>query len=95
MRRSSRHWTQHDIARLRQLSVSHVRVSVIARELGRSTGAVRTRARLEGISLSASGRALLSRWWPAVEQFRAGRDGAEASPLGESRSPFPRIGAPL
>jgi hypothetical protein len=71
--RASRRWTQQDIAELRRLAARHVRVSAIARELGRSVSSVEARAALEGISLKEMGRKLLDLWWPAVEQFRAAK----------------------
>jgi hypothetical protein len=72
-RRASRRWTQEEIAQLRKLAARHPRVTVIARELGRSVNSVQTRATLEGINLTDSGRQLLAQWWPAVEAFRAAR----------------------
>jgi hypothetical protein len=80
--RSSRRWTQQDIADLRRLAARHVRVSAIARELGRPVSAVEARAAFEGIDLKESGLKLLDRWWPVVEELKAAR--ARAS---ENREP--------
>ena len=46
-------WTADDIERLKELLFARVRVCEIARELGRTEGAVRTRAQQLGISLRA------------------------------------------
>lgn len=72
-RRASRRWTQEEIAQLRKLAARHPRVTVIARQLGRSVSSVQARATLEGINLTDVGRKLLDQWWPEVEAFRAAR----------------------
>ena len=56
--RSSRRWTQRDISELRRLAGEHVRVTAIARQLGRSIASVEARAAFEGIDLKETGRKL-------------------------------------
>lgn len=71
--RSPRRWTQQDVAELRRLAARHVRVTAIARELGRPVGTVEARAAFEGIDLKEMGLKLLDRWWPVVEELKAAR----------------------
>jgi hypothetical protein len=68
-----RRWTQQEIAELKRLAAQHVRVTAIARELGRPVSAVEARAAVEGINLKEMGRKLLDQWWPMVEAARNAR----------------------
>lgn len=71
--RSSRRWTQRDISELRRLAGEQVRITAIARQLGRSIASVEARAAFEGIDLKETGRKLLDQWWPMIQEAKAAR----------------------
>lgn len=57
-RKSGQDWTDQDVEQLRELAGGNTPVGVMSIRLGRSEGAIRSKAQAEGISLSPPNRSL-------------------------------------
>jgi len=52
--RSKGRWTREELRQLKRLAAKHVDVNAIAKELGRTPGAIRTKATQRAISLKGT-----------------------------------------